>query len=385
MKKLIKLCKRSIAVLLFRIMCLFPLKNNRIFFQSYDEATGFTDNPKYLCQTLHEKYPGCFEYIFAFNKNARDTGTPYIKKVRYRSMMWRYYLATSKTVVWNTFTPLWLARRKDQLVINTWHAGGAFKRTGIFRISENSTQAERKINQYIRLFSSSSRIFSQYNIIEGMRYHGEILPCGMPRNDILFSQEAVRKCSEKIRRQYDLGDACCVLFAPTYRGNGEIAIDAFPPLADVVKTLRGKTGRDVIMLLRKHRMDKNKYEIPGITVDVSSYPDTQELLCCAEVLITDYSSIIWDFALLGRPCFLFAPDCEVYEKSRGLFTSLDDWPGILCHDGNELLREIKEMDEKRSHRIAEQYLDKAGSYEQGNAAKMLAERIFQHMTGQTQV
>ena len=381
MRKLIKLCKRLMAILLFRIMCLFPLKNNRVFFQSFEEATGFTDNPKYLCLTLHELYSDRFEYIFAADKNARGMDTPYIKKVRIRSMKWRYYLATSKTVVWNTFTPLWLTRREGQLVINTWHAGGAFKRTGIFRILANSSRVERKMNQYISLFSSSSRIFTRFNIIEGMHYHGEILSCGMPRNDILFSQEAVRKCSEKVRQQYGLGEAFCVLFAPTYRGNGEITIDTFPPLAEVAKILREKTGRDVIILLRKHRMDKNQYEIPGVTVDFSDYPDAQELLCCANALITDYSSIIWDFALLGRPCFLFVPDREIYEKNRGYFTPIEEWPGILCHDEEELLHEINEMDDKRSLKIAEQYLEKAGSYEKGNAAKVLAQRIFQHMTG----
>ena len=201
-----------------------------------------------------------------------------------------------------------------------------------------------------------------------------------PRRE--FSPEAIDRFAAGIRQQYGFGDALCVLFAPTFRGEGDVRIDTFPPLTEVAETLREKTGRDVVILVRKHRRDKNHYDISGVTFDVSNYPDLQELLCCADILITDYSSTMWDYALLGRPCFLFIPDLEEYDRNRGFFTPVEEWPGILCRNGDELLREMKALDVERSRRIAEKYLVYAGSYENGHAAETLADYIFRHAIGQ---
>lgn len=368
--------------MLYQMMCIFPLKDNRIFFQSYEEAAGFTDNPKYLCKCLYENYGNRFEYLFAVNKNVNNMDADYVKPVPMRSVRKIYDLATSKTVVFNVRTPVWLKRRKGQLVINTWHGGGAFKRTGIHENAKLGAWIEKRIRNYINLFVSSSQIFTQSNIVEGMQYQGEILPCGMPRNDLFFSPEAVDCFSATIRRQYGLGDTLCVLFAPTFRGKGDDKINILPPLTEVADILRQKTGRDVAILVRKHRRDKNHYDIPGVTVDVSNYPDPQELLCCADILITDYSSTMWDFALLGRPCFLFIPDLDEYDRNRGFFTPVEEWPGILCHNEAELLRELNMLDFERSRRIAEKYLANAYSYENGHAAETLANYIFRHTNNQ---
>lgn len=122
-----------------------------------------------------------------------------------------------------------------------------------------------------------------------------------------------------------------------------------------------------------------KLAISGITVNVSDYPDMQELICCSDLLITDYSSTMWDFALLGRPCYLFVPDRKEYEKERGFYTPMEEWPGIVCNNAEELLGKIRELDFEYSRKIAEQYLKKAGSYEKGHAAEMLAHIIVKHI------
>lgn len=380
-KRLMFFVKYLINVVIYKAMWVFPVVENCILFQSYEEANGFTDNPKYLCKYLHEEYKNRFKYIFVINKNVKDSDIDYIKTVSRRSFRKMYYMATSKVLVFNVRTPVWLSRRKGQLVINTWHGGGAFKRTGIHEDAGLSDWLEKRIRNYINLFVSSSRVFTESNIIEGMRYTGEILPCGMPRNDLFFSPKAVAYYSAEIRKQYGFGDALCVLFAPTFRGNGDTRINSFPPLREVAETLKKKTGKDVVILVRKHRRDINHYDIPGVTFDVGGYPDPQELLCSADILITDYSSTMWDFALLGRPCFLFVPDLAEYDKDRGFFTPIEEWPGILCHNRDELLREMKELDPERSRNIAEQYLEKAGSYEKGTAARAIAGYIYRNTIG----
>lgn len=374
---------RIIVSFIYKIFWVFPVKNNRIVFTSSRDKE-FIDNPKYLCQYLHEKYPGCFEFVFTVKRNVDHADVEYIRTTRHRSIGWVYDLATAKVVVWSAGQPYWLTRRKKQLVIETWHGGGSFKRTDTMDRNPiiNSWKKKRNRN-YVNLFVSSSRIFTQSNIIEGRQYDGEVLSCGMPRNDFLFCREQVVKGSEKVRQQYGFGDAFCVLYAPTFRGYRKTKekIRTFPPLAEVAKALREKTGQNVVILLRSHYDDQNRYDIPGTTVDVSDYPDMQELICCSDILITDYSSTMWDYALLGRPCYLFVPDRKEYERDRGFYTPIEEWPGIICRNGDELLKEIKEMNVERSRKIAEQYLEKAGSYEHGNAAETIANVIIQHMKG----
>ena len=375
---------RKITSYIYKLFWVFPLKNNRIVLTSY-RAYGFTDNPKYLCQYLQNKYPGRFEFVFAVRKDTDHVDADYIKTTRHRTLGWVYYLATAKVVVWNSGQPSWLTRRKKQLVIETWHGGGAFKRADTMNTNPIiNSWVNKRSRTYINLFVSSSQIFTKYNIIEGKQYDGKVLCCGMSRNDLLFCHELVTNRSEKVRKQYGLGDSFCVLFAPTFRENQKKAkkrIKTFPPLADIAEVLREKLGRNVTILLRSHHCDQNRYNIPGVTVDVSDYPDIQELICCSDILITDYSSTMWDFALLGRPCYLFVPDLEEYKQDRGFYTPIEEWPGIICHNGDELLKEIKGMNFERSRKIAEQYLKKAVSYEQGNAAEKIANVIIQHTKG----
>ncbi len=374
-RKLIVKVKRITSLWLFRVMWIVPLKNNRFFFQSFGNPDGFTDNPKYLCKYIQTNYQNRFEYIFAYGRNVISSDTDGIIVARYKSIRWLFYLATSKVIIVNCWMPKWLTRRKGQLVINTWHAGGAFKSVG-YR-NPALTEAERRDSTYPNLFISSSKVFTQSNIIEGMHYQGEILCCGMPRNDVLFNLQAVDDNAARVREKYSLGDSFCVLYAPTFRGkHGETQINIFPPVAEITDILKRKTQRNVAVLVRQHRRDRNGYAVTGVTIDVSNHPDTQELLCCADILITDYSSIIWDYALLGRPCFLFVPDLSEYDMDRGFFTAIDEWPGIVCNNADELLRELEQIDPKRSKEIAENYIEKAGSYENGKASQTIAEYIY---------
>ena len=296
-------------------------------------------------------------------------------------MKWLYYMSTSKVVVVNVRMPPYLTRRRGQLIINTWHAGGAYKRTG-----KNPNQpkevfgySEEQRRRWINLMISSSEKFTESNIYEGMHYHGEILKCGMPRNDIFFSDDQVRCASAKVRSLYGGQEAMVVLYAPTFRGDvGEKSkIQSIPPFKDIASVLKKRFNRDVVILVRKHHHDYFDYCFESNVHDVSNYPDMQELLCCADILITDYSSSMWDYALLGRPCFLYVPDLKQYEKEdRGFFTPVEKWPGIICRDNNELIYEIENVDCERSKEIAKKHLKYMGSYERGEACRRITNRII---------
>ena len=109
------------------------------------------------------------------------------------------------------------------------------------------------------------------------------------------------------------------------------------------------------------------------------YPDMQELLCCADMLITDYSSSIWDFAILGKPCFLYTLDLEEYEKDdRGFFIPIDKWPGIVCASDEEFIKAVREMTTKKAKEIASKHLKYMGSYESGHACQAISDYIKEY-------
>lgn len=104
--------------------------------------------------------------------------------------------------------------------------------------------------------------------------------------------------------------------------------------------------------------DKMSYESKN-AISASFYPDTQELLCAADVLLTDYSSSIWNFGLTSKPCFLFAPDLEKYETSdRGFYTPILEWPGILVEDNDSLINAIENFDEESYKLKLEKHYEK---------------------------
>ena len=105
------------------------------------------------------------------------------------------------------------------------------------------------------------------------------------------------------------------------------------------------------------------------------YPDMQELLAAADLLITDYSSCVWDYAFLKRPCFLFVPDKEEYIAKTGFYVSIEEWPFMKASNMEELVECMKQYDEQAAITEIEKHLKRLGSYESGACCKVLAEKI----------
>ena len=114
---------------------------------------------------------------------------------------------------------------------------------------------------------------------------------------------------------------------------------------------------------------------PEYVIDVTQYPDMQELLLIADVLITDYSSAIWDFSFLSRPIFLYATDLEEYDKERSFFVDIHKWGFPICENNEELQRAIEQFEQKKMMQQIEIHQNLMGSYETGEASKKLFEFI----------
>ena len=136
-----------------------------------------------------------------------------------------------------------------------------------------------------------------------------------------------------------------------------------------------RIGKKVLVLFRGHQLLRSLSPISDFDFDVSSMPVMQELLCATDMLITDYSSSMWDFSFLKRPCFLFVPDFDHYQDNRGFYTDPNDWGFPICRNNKELEFAITEFDRNNYLHAIEKHHKNLGSYESGTATETVANLI----------
>lgn len=391
LKDICNIAIRKITTTVFRVFFIFPIHKNRIMFESF-EGQSYACNPKYICEYLLANGNGKFDLVWSFiepqGKNI-PTGVIAVKK---HSLNYLYYRFSSKIVISNMTDPIYLPKRKTQKVICTWHAGGAYKRVGDSFTKNASKRKEwqmQQVRQRTDVWLSSSDLFTRYNIIDAYGFTGTILKTGMPRNDLFFSDDAIKMAAKKVHHNFDLDDCYVVLFAPMYRGDRvkEYNTGYELPRDALVREIQKTQGKKVAFLYRSHYYVNNGNEgkadgrDDARYINASTYPDMQELLAASDMLITDYSSSIWDFALTGKPCLLWVPDRKEYADERGTYTSIDTWPAVPCETVEELLETVDNLNKIDFKSIYQKHFSTFNSYETGNAAKMVCNYISNECFG----
>jgi CDP-glycerol glycerophosphotransferase len=265
-------------------------------------------------------------------------------------------LAQARFVVANDHFPDWFARRSDQICLQTWH-GTPFKRLG-FDVSDLRKQIrkfERRWRQQIDnwQYVVSPNAFSTPILRRAYAIEGEMLETGYPRVDVLARPDR-DELARDLRRRLGLPeDKLTVLYAPTYRDQvvdrrGRFRLEQ----ALDVERLRAAVGDDAVILYRKHHyiLDAAPATADGFVRDVSSYPDGTELLLAADVLVTDYSSMMVDYANTGRPMLFYTYDLDAYrDEIRGFYLDfVESVPGPLLRTTDELAEALRDLDGVRS-------------------------------------
>jgi teichoic acid ribitol-phosphate primase len=251
------------------------------------------------------------------------------------AIVWReclagYRLATSRVIlVDDYFLPIYVIRPRDgTTIIQVWHACGAFKQFG-YSVADKSFGADEALRRRIRIHSnydvclvSSMAVAPAYAEAFDQPLERFRSDLGIPRTDVLFGEERIAATVATIRHRYAIPtDKRVILYAPTFRGDsvGAARADGLPDW----RVLRDALGDDHVLLVRLHPFVREGLvidrELDGFLTDVSDHPDINELLHVADILVTDYSSVIFEFALLGRPMVFFAPDLDAYEGERGFY------------------------------------------------------------------
>lgn len=259
-----------------------------------------------------------------------------------------FAIAGSRVIVVDDyFFPLYVVRaRRGTTTIQTWHASGALKRFGLsardatFGADEALTDRVRIHGTYDVCLVGSAEAATHYADAFGLPLDRFRWDLGIPRTDPFFDAAWRREAERRVRERYDIPDGRrVVLWAPTFRGDR--VTEARDPAALDLDQLAAAVASDHLLLLRLHPFVRDRPHLGPSTRafvrDVSEHPDIHELMYVSDVLVTDYSSAIFEYSLLERPMAFFAPDLDAYERERGFYVDYRSWvPGPVTTTTDEL-------------------------------------------------
>lgn len=346
-----------------------PIQNNKILFSHFG-AIGYGGNGKYISELL-AKEEG-LDIVWA-TKNDGGDYPGNVRTVAYGSYEYYKELATARVWVDDQHKSFFTRKREGQYYIQTWH--------GIGPIKKIEYDADNLPKSYLRLTDLNSEMedvfisassFNTEQCRRAFHYNGEIIECGYPRNDVLFDKAFD---VEGLKEKLGIAGKKAVLYAPTFREDDKLI---YPDYDVLVDALSERFGGKFVLLLRLHPNDKSgaKIEDTDKLINVTKYDDVQELIRISDILVTDYSSIMWDFSLQRRPVFLFHPDDMKYQVERGNYLKFTEMPYIETVDDLDLKEKIMTFDEEDYLRRLEAFFDTYKSFDQGDAAKTIAELIL---------
>lgn len=378
MKKIFSKIMTGCRYILFWAVCLLlPIRKNRIVFSNFF-GKGYGDSPKYIADRLLQLRED-LQLIWLVNDFEVAKSVPQgiipCKNISFKAI---YYLATARIWVHNVRLPFIFHKRKGQYYIQTWH-GFALKRIEKDvedKLSKGYVKAAKKDSDCIDAIVSDSEFMTKI-YKASFWYDGNVLQYGSPRNDIIFSQDNAIKT--KVCSALKLpDDVKLVLYAPTFRSDGSLDVYDLDYLR-LKATCEKRFGGQFAVLVRLHPnvMEKSSdLSFDGTNVlNASFYPDIQELLAAADVVISDYSSLMFDFALSYKPCFQYATDIDEYKEDRNFYFALDQLPFSLATSNDELEEKILTFDTDNFRRALEEFYASVGMISTGDSAKKCAELI----------
>ena len=357
----------------FDLLCrLLPLSRKKIVFSNFN-GRGYGDNPRYIAEEILRQG---LDYDLVWLVSDLNERMPEgIRKVGFYSRNAKLELSTAKVIVNNVKSLLPYTKKGSQYYIQTWH--GDFPLKYIEAEVEDKLDAEyvrcsKEESKQIDLLLSGSRYMSDI-YRKSFWYEGEILEKGIPRNDVFFKEHSFL---DKPYRQ--------VLYAPTFRDDFRpFPTPNFNSLIAALENLTGEKWRAVIRLHPNERDKSSRFVFSDSIIDGTSIADPQLLLIESDLLITDYSSVMYEFSLMKKPVILFAADVEQYKADgRGLRSIFDCLPFVLCKTEDELLRNLPLVLSKEYPTCFESFRrEKIGSYDNGTASEAVVHRIKEVISG----
>jgi len=367
---------------------LYPIQSHRplrdaVLFASW-KGKQCTDNPRGIAEEMWRRGDDR-EQIWVVNDYCSPV-PPGGRVVLSGTEEYFEALARCRYVISNDDMPSYFRKREDQIYLQTWH-GTPLKRIG-FDVERpqfvSGTAYLELLAGEVRKWDMllSQNPFSTPILRRAFRFDGEVLEYGYPRNDVLTRGE---DRAAQVRRRLGIPDGKrVVLYAPTWRDNqfyasGRYRFDLRLDLERAWQLL----GRDHVVLVRGHHHLTNDVQVgarPDFALNVTTYPDIAELFLVSDVLITDYSSVMFDFAATGRPMVFFTYDLALYrDHLRGFYFDFEaEAPGPLLTTSDEVLAAVRDAaavraDHEQAYRA---FAAKYCALDDGKAAARICERLF---------
>jgi CDP-glycerol glycerophosphotransferase len=387
-KKLKKITKDRKAFAKFLYVHNFlkqPMKQNWILFESFF-GKNYSDSPKYVYEYLAKTYPGEYKFIWVIDK--KNTKIPYPhKKIKRFSIRYSYYLARCGYYVFNGRQPEWVTKRPGNIFLQTWH-GTPLKKLAFDIEDVNSATPRYKQQVYNQSrvwdYLIAPNAFSGETFRRCFMFDNTMLETGYPRNDILHSENR-EQLAAKLRKKLGIpAGKKTILYAPTWRDDEFYAKGQYKfELHLNLEYMRRELGEDYVLLLRTHYFIADSLDVSalkGFAYNFSKYDDISELYLISDILITDYSSVFFDYANLKRPMLFFTYDLEKYrDVLRGFYFDIEkEVPGPLVFTTEEVVSAIRNIDS-----ISEEYAPRYETFyqrfcewEDGHASQKVVESVF---------
>lgn len=383
-----------------------PVDGRLVFFESFG-GRSFSCSPRaiYLKMLEQERFAD-YRFVWSFKgaeRTERARGEALLANER-TSVAQRgsedYFraLATAKVLVLNTRLPEYVTPKEGQVFVQCWH-GTPLKRLG-YDVQIETTNALNTTSELADRFGMDARkwtyllspspycsrhLADAFGLPEERR--GEVVvEEGYPRNDelALAAADPAQRRRSELRTLLGVPEGRKVLlYAPTWRDDSYRAGVGytFDYLIDFDE-LRRELGEEWVVLFRPHYYIANHFDFSayeGFVIDVSAWDDVNELYIAADALVTDYSSVMFDYAILRRPIMLFAPDYEKYASDiRGFYFDLSEIPGPCCVRTDELVGELRDLDGywERYGAAYDAYVRRFCPKDDGHAAERVIERVW---------
>ena len=387
-----KLAGRIIRLLYKMTYRLISVDDKLVIFISF-HGRGYSDNPRAIYEQM-KKDERFKDYRFIwFIKNHKQKGIqiPGAEIKEYFSLPYFYYMSKAKYWIINCKMPLYICKKENQVYLQTWH-GTPLKRLGHDIIAPKDATFYRSGVSFDQMCHSYDVDVERYNyMISPNKFCTEVfqtsfginrerlIETGYPRND--FITNATEKDVEDLKKKFHLPmDKKIILYAPTWRDNSYVASGyTFELKADFHKW-KEMLGDDYVVVFKPHYLIVNKYEedhsLDGFLYSMSADAEINELYVLSDILITDYSSVFFDYAVLNRPIYFYMYDLEEYkDELRGFYLDIySEIPGHIYEKEELLLNDVKHN--VYDYSFLEKFNDRFNSEQTGNCAQKVIDIVF---------
>jgi len=378
--------KRAVAnfvrTLFFYFFRVFPVNSRKIFVQNFN-GKGYGGDPKYIVEELLQRGVDVV-IVWAVCNSAERNFPEGVRIVRHKSIRAFYEEATAGIWIDNCRKQPFVRKRKNQFYVQTWHGEpGLFKKVekdAMQSLTPYYIKQAKHDSAMINLFLSWAKV--QSNLIRSsFWYDGEIIECGSPKDDLLLTENI--RIREKVYTHFELShDTKIILYAPTFRDNFNLSVYLLDYQL-VLNTLHEQTKQNWVFLVRLHPNISEKSDMfiySNVVKNASDYDDMQELIYTCDILISDYSSCVYAFALMKKPVFLYVKDYDNYKTERDFYVDLFSLPFPAAMNMNGLITNITSFDQTVYTQRLNSFFREEGLFDAGRASERVVDRIVSEIT-----